>query len=37
MKYPFRIDMISNDVVWKVLIKSKKDLEYFKQSGYRKV
>ncbi len=37
MKYPYRVDMEQNGVVWNVLIKSAKDKAYFDSNNYRLV
>lgn len=37
MKYPYRMNMEQNGVVWNVLVKSKKDLEYYVRNDYKQV
>jgi hypothetical protein len=37
MKYPYRMNMEQNGVVWNVLVKSKTDLEYYVRNDYKQV
>ena len=34
MKYPFRVNIVQNGVVWNTLIRKQDDLDYFKLNGY---
>lgn len=34
MKYPYRVDMEQNGVIWSVLVKNAKDKEYYDRNNY---
>lgn len=34
MKYPYRMDMKQNGIVWNVLVKSKNDYDYYIRNDY---